>query len=300
MNLSLEIPIEDASITEEEFKRKYYKPQKPVLIKGLGNLQPAGGKWTLDWFKKELGDVTLDITDNREKRHEASTTITGDIKMPLREYIDIIAKDEYTPLRLFRFNLFKHKKSLKDDFSCPHILAKNNPMKNAGFMFWGGKDTDVRLHYDIDNSNVLLTQFYGTKRVILFGPQYSDLLYRVPFNTHTLVDVLNPDYRKYPGLKYCKGYDFIMEEGDSIFMPCGWWHYNTYLSGGISVSYRKLAPTILGVLKGISNLGMMMPFDKTMNALFGQKWMNWKLKIAQGRVRRAISKRERTLSLAKG
>lgn len=290
MDLSLQIPIEEASITVEEFNRKYYKPQKPVLIKGLGKLQPAGEKWTLEWFKKEMGDVMLDITDNREKRHEASTTITGDIKMPLKDYADIIAKDEYTPLRLFRFNLYKHRKSLKDDFSCPHVIKDNNIMKNAGFMFFGGKNTDVRLHYDIDNSNVLLTQFYGQKRIVLFGPEYSDLLYRVPFNTHSLIDVFNPDYEKHPGLKHVKGYDFVMKEGDSVFFPCGWWHYNTYLNGGISVAYRKLAPSLPGLLKGISNLGMMMPFDKTLNAISGQRWMNRKMKIVENRVNRALSK----------
>jgi len=289
-DLSLQIPIEQATITAEEFNEKYFIPQKPVLIKGLGNLQPAGGKWTTDWFKKEMADVIVDITDNREKRHLASTTVTGDIKMPLSEYIDIISKDEETPLRMFRFNLYKHKKDLKNDFSCPHIIKNNNVMKNAGFMFFGGKNTDVRNHYDIDNSNVLLTQFYGTKRVILFEKEYGELLYRLPFNTHTITDLANPDFENFPGLKLVKGYEFVMEEGDSIFMPSGCWHYNTYLSGGISVAYRKLASTFGGKLKGISNLTVMMPFDKVMNFIFRSNWMKFKKNLMYKRANKAIQK----------
>jgi hypothetical protein len=163
-------------------------------------------------------------------------------------------------------------------------------MKRFGFMFLGGKDTDVRLHYDVDYSNVLLTQIHGSKRVILYGPDQSKFLYKVPFNTHSLADV--KDYEKWPALKYAKGYEIIQEPGDGLFMPSGWWHYNTYLDGGISVAYRKLAGTPAGLWKGGSFVAFTMPFDKVMNSILGQKWFARKKRICLERAEKAIKEAE--------
>ena len=161
-------------------------------------------------------------------------------------------------------------------------------MRRFGFMFLGGKDTDVRLHYDVDYSNVLLTQFYGSKKVILFPPQYSKYLYKMPFNTHSLVDLKNVNFKDFPGLKHVKGYQIIQEAGDGVFMPSGHWHYNTYLTGGISVAFRKLAVTPRGLLKGIKFMTLTMPFDKTINFFFGNKWYKRKEKMCLERVAKAI------------
>ncbi len=290
MDLSLKIAVENAKdLSTKDFYKKYFKPQIPVLIKGVAQEQPAGSKWTIEWFKKEMGDLQIAVFDNRIKKHVYSTTVSPDFKMPFGEFLDHIAKDEPSSIRMFRYNLYKQYPALRKDFSCPRFVAKG-PMKRFGFMFLGGKDTEVRAHYDVDYSNVFLTQFYGQKRVILFAPEYTKLLYKVPFNTHTLADMKNPDYDKFPGLKYVKGYEMIMEEGDGLFMPSGWWHYNTYLNGGISVAFRKLAHTPAGLWKGLRFVAFTMPFDKVMNFLLGDRWYRYKTDLCHKRVNRVIAK----------
>jgi hypothetical protein len=153
-------------------------------------------------------------------------------------------------------------------------------LDGVGYMFFGGKDTTVRIHYDIDMSSVLHTHFGGKKRVVLFAPENNDLLYRLPLNTYSLINIDKPDYDKYPGLEFVKGYDFILESGDSIFMPSGYWHYMTYLEGSFSVSYRKIAPTFQAQLEGLMNISVYMPFDKLMNKILGSKWLETKKQIA--------------------
>ena len=64
-------------------------------------------------------------------------------------------------------------------------------------------------------------------------------------------------------------------------MPSGHWHYNTYLSGGISVAFRKLAVNPKGLLKGIKFMTLTMPFDKTMNFFLGQNWFKKKEKMCR-------------------
>src|ERR1700756_538951 len=92
------------------------------------------------------------------------------------------------------------------------------------------------------------------KRVVLIAPEYTDLLYCLPLNTYSLIDIDKPDYKKYPGLLLVKGYDFILEPGDSLFMPSGYWHYMTYLESGFSISYRKIATKFYTKLQGFTYL----------------------------------------------
>jgi ribosomal protein L16 Arg81 hydroxylase len=288
LDLSLKCAVENAAdLTVEEFRRKYLIPQKPVLLKGLANLQPAGKKWTIDWFKQEMGDLQVGVFDNDKESHVYSTTVNPDFKIPFGEFLDIITKKEPSSIRMFRYDLYKQYPSLRQDFSCPKFISKGI-MKSFGFMFLGGTDTEVRLHYDVDNSNVLLTQIHGSKKVVLFDPDQSKYLYQVPFNTHSLAELKDPDFNEWPGLKYVKGYDIIQEPGDGLFMPSGYWHYNTYLEGGISVSYRKLSRNPITLLKGAIFMGFTMPFDKIMNIVFGKRWFEQKRKMTIKRVNKTI------------
>lgn len=290
LDLSLVCPVENAAeLSIEDFYTKYFKPGKPVLLKGLAHLQPAGDKWTIDWFKQTMGDLEIAVFDNNEKKHVYSTTVNPDFKMPFTEFLDIITKDEPSTVRMFRYNLYKQNPALKKDFSCPKFISKGL-LKSFGFMFLGGKDTDVRLHYDVDYSNVLLTQIHGSKRVLLFAPDQSKYMYKVPYNTHSLADLKN--YQNWPALKYAKGYEIIQEAGDGIFMPSGYWHYNTYLTGGISVAYRKMARTGYGLCKGGIFLAFTMPFDKLMNKLVGKKWTDRKHRKCIEKSNRVIQEEE--------
>lgn len=278
LNLSLECAVEQASeLSIEDFRRKYFLTQKPVLLKGLAKLQPAGKKWTIEWFKETMGDIEVDVFDFSKKKHAYSTTVNPDFKLSFGEYLDKIASNKPNPIRMFRYNLYKKNKALRKDFSCPEYINKG-PLKKLGFMFLGGKDDDVRLHYDVDNSNVLLTQIQGSKRVVLFAPDQGKYLYRVPFTTISLADLKVVDFDKWPGLKYAKGYEIIQEAGDCIFMPSGYWHYNTYLEPGISVAFRKLAHSPRGLFRGISTFVFRMSFDKIMSKVYGERWLKRKEK----------------------
>lgn len=283
MDLSLKIDTLDG-IDKETFTTKYLNPQKPFVIKGLVRHTPANKKWCLEYIKNKLGKVEVDVYDNNVKTNTAYTH--GDLKMPFSDFIDIISKKEPTSYRLFLFDGFKHAPDLRQDFPCPSFF--NGVLGKIGFMFFGGQSTKVRMHFDIDMSNVLLTQFEGKKRVLLFSPEYHNLLYRTPLNTFSIADIDNPDYQKFPALKYVKGYDIMLEQGDSLFMPSGYWHYITYQEGGFGVSYRKMAHSLSLKYQGVSNLTYKLWLDKLMAKTLKNKWTDYKTKIAIERANQAI------------
>lgn len=275
-----------SDISPEEFKKNYLIPQKPVVIKGLADKYPAGKKWTINYIKEVCGPVMVDVFDNSNS-NKGSAFTNPDLKMPFSEYVNTIIENKPTTLRMFLFNMFKAKPGLRKDFPCPAIFK--GVLGRIGYMFFGAKDIKVRIHQDIDMSNVLLTQFYGRKKVVLIDPKYSELLYKLPYNTYSLIDLDKPDYEKYPGLQYIEVQECILEHGDSLYMPSGFWHYITYVDGGFSVSYRKMAHSLKAKKDGLMNLLVYMPFDKLMNKMQGEKWVLKKELMAQRRANRVIA-----------
>ena len=287
MDLNLLIDVIDASQTDL-FQKEYFKKQKPVIIKGLIDSTPAGKKWNMDYLKQQLSGTEVMVFDNKNKRNTAYTG--GDYKMKFTDFADEIMKDEVCTKRLFLFNAFKHAEELKRDFPCPAIFK--SVLDTVGFMFFGGKDTHVRIHFDIDMSNVLHTQFVGSKRVFLFSSEYNDFLYKTPFNTYSIADFQDPDYQKFPALKYAKGYDITLNHGDSLFMPGGYWHYMMYQEGGFAVAYRKLAHGAKNIAQGLLYLTIKLWVDKFLGMLLGKSWIEYKSDIAFRRANKAIQKIE--------
>ena len=138
-------------------------------------------------------------------------------------------------------------------------------------------------------SNVFLTQFHGRKRVILFAPDQSRLLYRLPFNVHSTVDVDNPDYDEYPGLKSVKGMSATIVHGDTLFMPSGYWHHMEYLDGGFALAVRTIAHSLPMKLGGLWNLTVQRTTDNLMRKINDEKWFVYKKNLARSRAEKAIN-----------
>lgn len=274
-------------ITREEFQEKYMKPQRPVIVKNFyGKDAPLYKKWNFNYFKKELGDIEVGIYDAEgEKRQDDRSYKGTDNKMKFGEYLDLVQEGP-TSRRLFLFNVFKHKPDLFKDFEFPNVADR--VLKKLPFAFFGGEGAVTRIHRDMDNSNVYLTELHGRKRVVLFDPKYSDMLYRYPFGTHTSIDINNPDYDKYPALDKVIGYDCIIEAGDTIFMPSGWWHHIEYQTAGIGFSMRSISPYTSTVLRGLYQVGFLTHVDEIMRKALGDKWFNYKKEVSEKRAEAAL------------
>ncbi|MEZ5014230.1 MAG: cupin-like domain-containing protein [Chitinophagales bacterium] len=286
MQLDIQTPIpviDGEKITRETFIREYVKKQKPVVLRGLWKQYPAYNKWTYDFFKEAMGDIEVGLYSS-SKADPSETLSVPTAKMKFSDYLELIKK-EPTDLRLFLFPVFKYKPELLKDFGYPDIAKKYIKLP---FMFFGPKNSITRMHQDIDMSNVFLTQFEGRKRVVLFAPDQSTLLYRLPFNVHSTVDIDKPDFDTYPGLKYVKGVSTVLEFGDTLYMPAGYWHHIEYVEGGFGLSVRTIAPTLALKIKGVYNLTFQRKFDDLMRKMRGQKWFEYKKKVARRRAERAI------------
>lgn len=267
-------------ISPSDFRNNYYLPGKPVVIKQLAHQWPAYHKWNWDYFKKMVGDKRVGLYNNIKS--DAYTPInTADDYKTFGEYIDMIRKGP-AGWRIFLFNIFDHAPELVKDFAWPEEYMKGF-VKKYPMLFTGGASSITHMHFDIDLSHILHTQFAGKKRVLLFPFEEQHKLYRKPFEVLSLADFSNyykgngtPDYEKFPALKLAKGYEVILDHGDTLFMPAGYWHHMEYLESGFAMSLRALQPSLSGKLKGIWNLFGMRTIDTVMKKTAPVWWYKQK------------------------
>jgi len=186
-------------ISKKDFIEQYYKPQKPVLIKGLTKDWPAFKKWTLDYIQNKAGDQIVPLYNNEPAKDKQS--VYAPVKeMKLKDYIEIL-KTKPTDLRIFFYEILKKMPELTQDFQYPDIGLKF--FKKLPALFFGGGASKVFMHYDIDLPDSMHFHFDGHKHVTLFSPEQTKYLYRVPHSIHNLesIDMDNPDFKKYPALK---------------------------------------------------------------------------------------------------
>lgn len=266
------------TISKEDFYTNYVKKQKPVVIENLTQDWPAYKKWSLQYIKEIASEKIVPLYDDRPVSHKDGFN-EAHSKMTMSDYIDLLLK-EPTNYRIFLYNLMKEVPALSHDFIWPNIglrLVKQLPM-----LFFGGENSKVFMHYDIDYSNILHFHFHGKKKCILFAPNQTPYLYKVP---HALIsrediDFDNPDFDKWPALKKAQGFVADLNHGEMLYMPEGYWHYMKYTTAGFSMSLRAFPRKIGNLSKAAYNVFIMRHFDTSMRKIKGQKWIDYKNEAA--------------------
>ncbi|SEM97642.1 Cupin-like domain-containing protein [bacterium A37T11] len=277
-----------SGISVADFTANYLNKGVPVILEDfVSKDSPAFTKWSYDYFKEIAGDTVISLHGKEDSSNDraSSAPVT---KMKFGEYLDLIEKGP-TDLRIFLFNLMKIKPELNHDLIYNDVTG-GRVLQWLPFIFWGGEGSSTRNHYDIDMSHVFITQYKGIKRVWLFPLEQSVLLYKLPFNFHSIANIKNPDYEKFPALKLLDGYEAEIHPGDTLYMPSGWWHYIQYVTEGYSISVRALPSSPMDKWRGFRNLVITRHFDNTMRKIFKDKWYHYKIEQANKRAESALKK----------
>lgn len=268
-------------IEPARFHADYYDAKRPIVIRNLSSAWPAVNKWNWDYFKEVVGKIEVGVYNNTKS--DAYTPINkADGYMLFGEYLDMV-KMGPVELRIFLFNLFTHAPQLVQDFSWPDDYIKGF-VKRFPMLFVGGAGSVTHMHFDIDMSHILHTQFVGRKRVLLFPFEEQHKLYRKPWEVLSLVNFekyYDPAASKlkiedFPALRKARGFEIILNHGDTLFMPAGYWHHMEYIDSGFAMSLRALQTSIGGKLKGAWNLIGMRNIDTLLKKTAPQWWYNYK------------------------
>lgn len=270
-------------LTRDDFVRDFIAPNQPVVTKSFAQDWPAVKKWSYDYLKQGCGNVEVPLY-SEAFAGSGNDYLASNHTMPFGEYLDTIEAGP-TPWRMFLFNILQHMPQLCDDFNFPDLSVMW--LKKFPFVFFGGQDAYVDIHYDLDHSHVFLTQLEGKKRVLLFSPKDSTALYRHPFTVSCNIDFRAPDLTKYPAIQNLTAYECMLEPGDTLFIPSRWWHFIEYTTGGYSMALRALPKGILPKAVGVWSVAKLKFLDNNISKIVGaQRWYQLKENWAHRRAAR--------------
>jgi len=225
-------------LSYDEFVRDFLNPNRPVIITDAIQKWRALSRWTSEFFKTRYSSMEVTIDGKQYK---------------FGEYMDLVAESSYdNPAPYLRAQrLHKLFPDLMQDIEpLPKYYFPNwadsrffftitmndlTDLSAAEICIGGTGGSFPNTHYDVLRLHVLLSQILGRKRFILFSPAQTPFLY-AKNNKSLINDVENPDLEKFPLFAKAVPLRFVLEAGETLFIPGGWWHTTQMLSTSISVS----------------------------------------------------------------
>jgi hypothetical protein len=148
--------------------------------------------------------------------------------MTMGEYLDLVDRDE-TALPPYLGNLGLQE--LNRHCHWPAYFDKMGPPR-----FWIGPARCVTpLHCDFDDN--IFAQIWGRKRIFLAPPHHDELLYAREASSLLFgspFDPESPDYAHYPLARQANLIELIVEPGDMLYVPAGWYHQVRALTFSLS------------------------------------------------------------------
>lgn len=222
------------------FVRRYLRPGKPVVLTGVTEGWVPPHEWTFANVAKRYGDaqvIAAKLTDG---------TLAGDTvdfrRIPLGEFIGSLA----SPGTASHY-VMAPTWNLPERFQRDHRLpAYCDDAWHMRAKFWVGKaGTVTPMHRDVPhNLNVHLT---GRKRWLLYPPGASGMYPRGLFSgmpNFSEVDPEHPDYGRHPDFRGQRAVGGIVGDGETLFIPHGWWHHTRSLDDAVAVNFWWGGPLV--------------------------------------------------------
>lgn len=211
----------------------------------------AYSKWKPEFFKEELGSKNVKVDDKQYK---------------LRDFINLvlISTDDHPAPYLRETDILEFFPELMPDIQ-PRLtyMLPNRLMSKFLFFLWlvkpptregfpelliGGKGGRFPvLHYDGWYTHAFITQLCGDKEFTLYPPEQAEYLYPIHNNTHnncnksSIQDIQYPNLGRYPLFTKATPLKVIVKQGETIFLPGGWWHTTRMLTTSIAVSLNSVS-----------------------------------------------------------
>ncbi|MGB7444046.1 MAG: cupin-like domain-containing protein [Coleofasciculaceae cyanobacterium] len=228
-------------LSRQEFLENYYATNTPVIITEMMDDWQAMTLWSADYLKSNYGQAEVEIQVNRNSDPEYEINSNHHKKIvQLRDYVDLILRsrgtnDYYMVANNGNLEREELKGLLNEIKPLPEFLDKFNT-RGRVFFWFGPAGTITPLHHD--PLNLIMAHVSGHKRWRLISPNQTPLVYN-HVGVFSQVDLENPDYDKYPLFKNVKVLEVVLEPGEMIFVPVGWWHQVKALDISIAVSFTN-------------------------------------------------------------
>lgn len=227
------------NLVPDEFEEAYVRKARPVLVERGVNWE-ASRRWSGAYFGERFAEKVVSL--NYADAALGTSFLANERKVTMREAACLIAGTDDPNRRYYlsQQRIATEFPELLSDFSVPSFCVNGRTCE--AFLWFGQAGTHTPLHYDIAHN--CLVQVLGHKRVRLFAPTDLPYLYAPPpasghaSHVSRIPDIDDVDPVEFPLFERASPYECVMEPGDVLFMPAGWWHdVRTLQQTSISVNF---------------------------------------------------------------
>ena len=226
----------------EEFAKEHLFANYPVVIGDACDAWSAKNKFTPEFFRKHYSDREVSIGGKTynfgdyidwmltgTEANPAPYPCTLQIEQDYPELLpDVLPRLKYAMPDRIQHRIFPKR-----------LLAGANTLE----IFFGSPGARFPyVHYDYMSLHAYITQLYGQKEFTVIPPSQTAYVYPKPGDAWVseVDDIWNPDLEKYPLFAKATPVTFVVGPGETLFIPCGWWHTARSLTPTISVALDAL------------------------------------------------------------
>jgi len=213
-------------LSGDDFLEQHYRLNRPVIITGMLDHFPARTKWNLDYFEQQFNERMVEVQFGRDADAQYElNSIAHKRQLPFGEYVRMVrdsgrSNDFYMTANNDSRNRDSLKELWNDVGTLPEYLDEDP--ERRGFFWFGPAGTVTPFHHDLTNN--FMAQIIGRKRVRLIAPSELPKLYNFR-HCFTDVDGRNIDLQRFPAMAGVQVLDCVLEPGEILFLPVGWWHF---------------------------------------------------------------------------
>ncbi|MGK4003910.1 cupin-like domain-containing protein [Sorangium sp. So ce1036] len=225
-----------SGVSAAELRDVFIAGNIPVILTDVVTRWPAFGRWTPAYLAEHFGDVVVDVTTGREgdpdydmhaERHTQSTSLR-----------DFVARIEAARAGTNDFYMVARNRVLErtrlgallDDVALPEGYCAMQRALGSSALWLGPAGTVTPLHHD--TSNILFGQVYGRKRYRMIAPFETSLFE----GARAMYAGRDPEQGS---MEPVLVKDVVLEPGEALFIPVGWWHHVRALDVSISLGINS-------------------------------------------------------------
>jgi ribosomal protein L16 Arg81 hydroxylase len=225
----------------DEFFRSYYSVNRPVVFQDGLKGCPALARWNPDYLKARCGNEMVEVMSGRSRDRDYEINSNQHrTRTRLHEFVDRVKQAAQTnDFYMVANNRSLESPNMQSLLNEVHILDNIlDPARAPSrmFLWFGPGGTVTPLHHDA--MNILLAQVYGRKTVTLIPSFQTPWVYN-HIGVYSAVDCEKPDYNKFPLFRKATQLKVLLEPGQVLFIPVGWWHHVRSMDASISLSFTN-------------------------------------------------------------
>jgi hypothetical protein len=226
------------------FLEQYYAVNRPVILTGEMADWPALTRWTPDYLRAAIGARPVEFQGGRSRHKEFE--MYKDVhrrEAPFDVFLDqILSPGAGNDAYVTAYNSARNAESLSvlhDDLGFLDKFLDRDAAHPNGMMWIGPAGTVTSLHHDLTNN--FIAQITGRKRIKIAPAADVGKIYNQQHVFSEIQDLDDPsiDLNRHPRLAALRLYDVLLEPGEILFMPLGWWHQVKSVDFSVTITFTN-------------------------------------------------------------